>query len=66
MVRRIYGRLAGQRLKSHLEVIENILQKHLFLGLYPPTEKEENTLITHFPKDPSFEISRRTKITSSL
>ena len=30
-------------IQSHLEVIDNILQKHIFISLYPPTEREENT-----------------------
>ena len=31
-------------IQSNLEVIENILQKHLLLSLYLATEKEENTI----------------------
>ena len=57
MVRGIYGRLGDQReIESHLEEIENTLQKDIFSSLYPPTEKE-----THFSKDPNCVICRRMK-----
>ena len=41
------------KIQSCLEVIENILQKHLFQSPYPPTAKGGTQhLFTHFPKDP--------------
>ena len=50
-------------IQDHLEVIENILQRHVLRSLYPSTEKEEHTICSRVFRRIQHEICRRTKIT---
>ena len=53
--------------QNHLDVIENIFQRHLLRSLYLPTEKEEHTIYSRTVRGiQTCEISKRTKISRAL